>query len=65
MWTKKKCYQQNEPDITAFRTAHWSKRVPFMQNLEHDVTVSNMMSQLASNEKPLSVGMLFSVYCFQ
>ena len=31
---------ENEPDITGFRTAHWSKWLNFMQNHEHDVTVS-------------------------
>ena len=35
MWTTKKFWLKNEPDITDFKTAHWSKWVNFMQNLEH------------------------------
>ena len=39
-WPKKKCQQKDEHDIRGFRTAHWSKWLNFMQNIEHDVTVS-------------------------
>ena len=37
---KEKMLTENEPDITGFKTAYWSKWVNFMQELEHDVTVS-------------------------
>ena len=55
---------KNNSDITAIWVSDWFNRVNFMQNLEHGVTVSYMMSQLASNEIQESVFccFLFAVF---
>ena len=64
MWTSEKPSQKSNPDITVIWVSDWLKWVNSMQNLEHDVTVSYMMSQLASNKRQLSVFccFLFAVF---
>ena len=64
MWSKKKFQQKSEPDITGFRTSDWLTRVYLMQNLEHGVTVSNMMSQFTSNDRQVSVFCCFLFVVF-
>ena len=56
MWSSEKPSQKkNKSDITVILASDWFKWVNSVQNLEHDVTVSYVMSQLASNERQLSV----------
>ena len=63
-WPSEKPSQKNNSDITVIWVSDWFKWVNLMQNLEHDVTVSYMVSQLASNERQLSVFccFLFAVF---
>ena len=64
MWTSEKPSQKNNSDFTVIWVSDWFKWVNFMQNPEHDVTVSYTVSQLASNERHLSVFccFLFAVF---
>ena len=63
-WPSEKLNKKNNSDITVSWVSDSFKWVNFMQNLEHDVTVSYMMSQLASNEIQESVFccFLFAVF---
>ena len=63
-WPREKPSEKKNSDITVIWVSDWFKWVNFMQNLEHDVTVSYMMSQLASNERQVSVFccLLFAVF---
>ena len=63
-WPSEKPQQKNNSDITVIWVSDWFKWVMFMQNFEHGVTVSYMMSQLASNEIQGSVFccFLFAVF---
>ena len=52
---KRKTFRKKNSDIIVIWVSDWFNWVNFMQNLEHDVTVSYMMLQLGSNERQLSV----------